>query len=328
MGKKSATRRVVIIATPGVPLFELSAASEIFGIDRRDISSDWYDFEFATTEPDTRAGFGVLIPQGRGLAALEHAHTVIVPACANIHSSAPSQLLDALRAAHLRGARIAALCSGAFVLAEAGLLEGRRATTHWMHAQELARRYPGVTVDPDVLYIHDDVWTSAGSAAAIDLCLELVRQDFGASVANEVARRVVTPPHRDGGQAQYVRHQPRTPTTGDGDVQDWARHNLADVTVAGMADHAKVSQRTLNRQFRARTRLSPQEWIQRERLQATQELLENTPLTLDTIARKVGLGTPTNLRVHFSSAFGVTPGSYRRTFNTKPGRTTAEHKAS
>lgn len=313
---------MVIVATPGVPLFELSAAGEIFGIDRTDITSDWYDFEIAATEPDTRVGFGLGIPQGRGLAALDHAHTVIVPACADIHGSAPAQLLDALRTAHRRGARIAALCSGAFVLAEAGLLDGRRATTHWMHAAELARRYPGITVDPDVLYVHDDVWTSAGSAAAIDLCLELVRQDFGASVANEVARRVVTPPHRDGGQAQYVRHRPRTRTTGDGDVQDWSRRNLADVTVAGMADHANVSQRTLNRQFRARTRLSPQDWIRRERLQATQELLENTTLTLDVIAQKVGFGTPTNLRSHFSSAFGVSPGAYRGTFNAGPGSTT------
>lgn len=198
MRKQSDKSLVVVVASPGVPMFELSTACEVFGNDRRDLTPDWYDFELVGTDAATTIGFGLTLPIGRGLAALADADTVVVPACADIHDNPPRPLVDALRAAHARGARIVSLCSGAFVLAEAGLLDGRRAATHWMHAEELARRYPAVEVHADSLYVHDDVWTSAGSAAALDLCLELVRCDLGASVAAEVARRIVIPPHRDG----------------------------------------------------------------------------------------------------------------------------------
>jgi transcriptional regulator GlxA family with amidase domain len=183
-------------------------------------------------------------------------------------------------------------------------------------SDELARRYPLVTVDPTVLYVHDRVWTSAGSGAALDLCLELVRHDLGAAVANEVARRIVIPPHRDGGQAQYIRPRPRPTPHGPADVEEWARTNLADVTVTGLAGYAGVSTRTLNRHFRERTGRNPQEWIKRERMLAAQELLEDTDLTVDAIAGRVGLGTAANLRAHFAEAFGTSPSSYRRTFAT------------
>lgn len=318
MRMKSDRHRVVLVASPGVPVFELSIACEIFGIDRADIAADWYDFELVATESPTEISLGIQVPQGRGVTACVDADTVIVPACANVHAGAPPELLDALRAAHARGARIVSLCSGAFVLAEAGLLDGRRATTHWMHADELARRYPTARIDPGVLYVHDGLWTSAGSGAALDLCLEIVRQDHGAAAANEVARRVVVPPHRQGGQAQYIRPRPAAAASGLSDVQEWARRNLGDMTVAGLARHAGVSVRTLNRQFRRATGTAPQEWLQRERVFAAQELLEVTTLTVDAVAARVGLGTATNLRVQFSTTMGTTPGAYRKTFTAQP----------
>jgi AraC family transcriptional activator FtrA len=268
--------RVVLVAAAGVPLFELAIATQVFGFDRRDITPDWYDFAIVGVDDaaPTRIEHGIIVPAGAGLSALRSADTVIVPACADIHGCSPDALLDALRAAHGRGARIAAICSGSFVLAEAGLLHARRATTHWMHADELARRYPTVDVDPAVLYVCDGVWTSAGSAAGLDMCLEMVRRDLGAAVANEVARRTVTPPHRDGGQAQYVRPAAGHAGQGSPDVREWAHRNIADATVTAMAGYAGVSVRTLNRQFRDQTRQPPQVWLQRLRLDTAAELLE------------------------------------------------------
>ncbi len=319
MRKKSDKPSVVLVASPGVPVFEMSTACEVFGNDRRDITPNWYDFELVGTDPVTTIGFGLTLPAGRGLDALGDADTIVIPACADIHDSPPRALVDALVVAHARGARIASLCSGAFVLAEAGLLDGRRAATHWMHADELARRYPAVDVDAGVLYVHDDVWTSAGSAAALDLCLELVRCDFGTSIANEVARRIVIPPHRDGGQAQYV-SPGRTDTrrrAGDAsDIEHWARSNLATVSVAGLANHAAVSTRTLNRRFRDHTGMSPQEWLHHERLRAAQELLEDSDLTIEVTAARVGLGTAANLRFHFADELGISPTAYRRAFSS------------
>jgi AraC family transcriptional regulator, transcriptional activator FtrA len=321
MRKESATRRrhrVVLVASPDAPLFEFAIAVEVFGTDRRRLTADWYEFTIAgVDQPTTTLAHGISVPTPTGLAALNRADTVIVPACIDVHAHAPDALLDALRRAHTRGARIAAICSGSFVLAEAGLLAGRRATTHWLHAGELAARYPDVVVDPAVLYVHDDVWTSAGSAAGLDMCLELVRQDLGAAVANEVARHVVTPPHRAGGQAQFIRTAQVAADPPCHDVQGWTLRNLADVTVADMARYAGISQRTLNRRFRDRVRMSPQEWLQRTRLDVAAEHLETTDLTIDAIARRVGLGSATNLRAHFTSTYGVPPALYRQTFNQR-----------
>lgn len=320
MRNTSDRHRVVLVASPGVPLFELGIAAEVFGRDRRELTADWYEFELVTTGEGAAIGHGLQVPPGRGMTALAEADTIVVPACANVHDDVPLDLVEALRGAADRGARLASICSGAFVLAEAGLLDGRRATTHWMHAEELARRYPLVQVDPRVLYVHDGVWTSAGSAAGLDMCLELVRQDHGATVANELARRVVTPPHRHGGQAQYVRVTP--PEGQQPDTQAWARENLGRATVTDLAGVAGVSVRTLHRQFRARTGQSPQEWLLDERARAAAELLESTDLTIEAIARRVGLGTATNLRARFTSRYGVPPAQYRRTFNTGgPART-------
>lgn len=307
----------MLVASPGVPLFEFAIPTEVFGTDRSDLTPDWYQFAVAgVDEPVTSLAHGLSVPAGQGLGALTQADTVIVPACVEVHQHAPDNLLSALRAAHQRGARIASICSGAFVLAEAGLLDQRRATTHWMHAGELARRYPTIDVDPTVLYVHDELWTSAGSAAGLDMCLELVRQDHGAAIANEVARRVVTPPHRTGGQAQYIRPVTNGPATPRPDVQDWARRTLPSVTVAAMARYCQVSQRTLNRNFRTQTGMPPQQWLQHARLEAAAELLEATRLTTEAIARRVGLGSASNLRAHFNSTYGVSPAHYRQTFNT------------
>ncbi|WP_230486925.1 GlxA family transcriptional regulator [Nocardioides anomalus] len=315
MSKESDSRhRVVLVASPGVPLFELSIPAEVFGIDRRELTPQWYDFALVSTdEPGTAVAHGLVVPAGAGLAALEQADTVVVPACADVQGAPPPALVEALRAAHARGTRIAATCTGSFVLAEAGLLDGRRAATHWMHADALRRRYPSVRVDEQVLYVHDDVWTSAGSAAGLDMCLELVRRDLGSAVANELARRIVVPPHRGGGQAQFIR--PSTRTAGPRrDVQEWARAHLADATVVAMAEHAGVSTRTLHRQFLGRTGQSPQAWLQGLRLDTAAELLESTDLGIGAVAHRVGLGTATNLRAQFAAAYGVPPSDYRATF--------------
>ncbi|WP_194898950.1 GlxA family transcriptional regulator [Catenulispora pinisilvae] len=312
----TATHQIALVAIPGVRLFELAIAAEVFGVDRHDLVPDWYDFALVASSPSGETiSHGITVPAGRGLDALRSADTVIIPASAEAHSGAPAELLAALRAAHARGARIAAICSGSFVLAEAGLLDGRRATTHWMHADELARRYPTVDVDPAVLYVHDGVWTSAGSAAGLDMCLELVRRDHGSAIANEIARRIVIPPHRDGGQAQYIRAAAGVSESAPKrDVYEWARRNLRAVTVAAMAEHLGISTRTLHRRFLDETGRPPQVWLQRLRLQSAAELLESTDLGLDAIARRVGLGTATNLRAQFAAVYGVPPAHYRRTF--------------
>lgn len=325
MRNTSDNHLVVVVATPAVPVFELSIPCEVFGVDRHDVSPDWYDFALVAPDARTVTSSGMTVPPGRGLAACEEADTLIVPACSSVHTAAPPEVVSAIRAAHQRGARIVSFCSGAFVLAEAGVLDGRRATTHWMHADELAARYPRIDVDPTVLYVHDEVWTGAGSAAGLDLCIELVRRDLGAAVANEVARRIVVPPHRDGGQAQFIRPRPVHPESpGLDDLMHWARANLDTVTVTALAARANVSGRTLHRMIRAQTGRAPQSWLHGERIRAAQELLETTDLTIDAIAARTGLGSATNLRGHFTGAVGVPPSAYRATFGTARGGSSRE----
>jgi transcriptional regulator GlxA family with amidase domain len=308
--------RVRVVAIPGTPVFELAIACEVFGIDRSDLVPGWYDFAVCPTAPGAEIAAGFVAGQPGTLDELTQADSVIVPGCRSVQDAAPPALLDALRAADRRGARIAAICSGAFVLAEAGLLDGRQATTHWMHADDLARRYPAVTVTAPRLYIQQgNVWTSAGTAAGIDLCLELVRCDFGAAVATELAARMVVPPHRDGSQAQYVRRPVFARSARIGDLADWGRHNLGNgLTVARLARHASVSERTLIRWFSAETGLTPQRWILRERLSLARELLETTHLSVDRVAEQSGLGSAANLRTQFRTQLGVTPTGYRRAF--------------
>jgi AraC family transcriptional activator FtrA len=259
-----------------------------------------------------------------GLNQLARADTVIVPACSDVDEDPPTDLVDAVRAAYDAGARVASLCTGAFVLAAAGLLDWQRATTHWAHAEALAARYPRVEVDPGVLYVDNGrVLTSAGKAAAMDLCLHLVRLDHGSVIANAVARRLVVPPHRSGGQAQFV----TTPMPAQdnhllADLFPWVIDGLDQpLTVEELARQANMSSRNLGRQFRAVTGTTPLQWLVTQRIRRAQELLETTDDNIDTIASATGMGTATTLRRHFNRIVGVPPDAYRRTFrSTRPNR--------
>lgn len=314
-----ARHRVAVAVTPGAPIFELAVPCEVFGIVRDELVDPWYDFQLCSSRPDTVVAGGFVAAEAGTMADLARADTVIVPACADVAQDPPASLLEALRAAHDQGARIAGICSGAFALAAAGLLDGRRAATHWMHTDELAHRYPRVRVDPKVLYVEDrGVFTSAGTAAGIDLCLELVRQDHGSTVANALARRLVVAPHRDGGQAQYVElpvpaHEDDALTP----LLDWARARLhRPLTLHDLAVQGRLSRRTLVRRFQRTVGMPPLRWLRRERIRHAQQLLETTDLTVQAIAGRSGFGSSSNLRRHFVSQVGVTPHDYRRAFHS------------
>ncbi|MEV6646328.1 helix-turn-helix domain-containing protein [Amycolatopsis sp. NPDC051371] len=300
---------VALAATDGMLSFELTIASEVFGEDPR------YDFAVCGSGP-VRIGRFLLEPDD-GLDRLAGAGTVIVPGWADVDADPPADLVEAVRAAHAAGARVASLCTGAFVLAAAGLLDGLRATTHWAHTGVLAARFPRVTVDPDVLYVDNgSVLTSAGKAAAMDLCLHLVRADHGPAAANAVARRLVVPPHRAGGQAQYV--SAPVPARDDHPLAallPWITARLDQpLTVEDLARQAKVSTRHLTRHFHAATGTTPLQWLLTQRIRRAQELLEKTDSGVDSIAAAVGMGTATTLRRHFNRTVGVPPDTYRRTF--------------
>lgn len=312
-------RTVAALVCDGVSPFELAVPCEVFGIDRSDLVSPWYRFMVCAAEPPPlRTSVGFTLDTPHGLADLRKADTVIVPAGVGVDRRPPEPMLEALRAAHRRGARILSVCTGAYVLAEAGLLDGRRATTHWMHTEVFQERYPDVKVDPRVLYVDDgDVMTSAGTAAGIDLCLHVVRLDYGADVANAVARRMVVPPHRDGGQAQFV-DQPIP--TGDsdgllGDVLAWMEEHLHEpLTVEGLARRAAMSPRHFARRFRAVTGTTPHQWLLAQRVLLAQRLLERTDQSVELVASRCGFGTAPNLRQHFQRIVGTSPLAYRRTF--------------
>ena len=309
--------KVAVAATDGMLHFELALACEVFGADRSDVADPWYDVVICGPGP-VRAGRFRLEPDC-GLDQLARAGTVIVPALADVDADPPADLVDAVRAAHEAGARVASLCTGAFVLAAAGLLDGRRATTHWAHTGALAARYPRVQVDPDVLYVDNgSVLTSAGKAAALDLCLHLVRCDHGPAIANAVARRLVVPPHRAGGQAQFITApvpaRDSHPLTG---LFPWVLARLDQpLTVEDLARQASMSSRNLGRQFRSATGTTPLQWLLTQRIRRAQELLEATDDSVEAIAAAAGLGTATTLRRHFSRTVGVPPDTYRRTFRS------------
>jgi transcriptional regulator GlxA family with amidase domain len=306
--------RVVALALPRVVAFDLSVPAQVFG--RPD--ENLYAFEacgLRAGKVPTTTGFSLHVE--RGLEALAEADTVLVPGFAPVSAPPPSRVLEALRAAHARGARIGSICTGAFALAHTGLLDGRRATTHWAYAERLAEWHPAVEVDARVLYIdEDDVVTSAGVAAGIDLCLHLVRRDHGVEAANAIARRIVVAPHRDGGQAQFV-EAPLPPTAGRGfaATRAWALERLREpLTVAAMAAHAGCSERTFARRFRAETATTPLQWLLRQRVLHARRLLEATDLPVEDVADRAGFGTATSLRAHFRRATATTPLAYRRTF--------------
>ncbi|WP_329085462.1 helix-turn-helix domain-containing protein [Actinomadura citrea] len=313
--------RVAALVRPPQSTFELGCAAQMFGIERAGLP-DRYTFGVCTERPGpvaTLAGYDMLVTDG--LDVLDGADTVVVPGWLPARRPPSPAVVQALRRAHSRGARVVSICSGAFALAHAGLLDGRKATTHWALADELAARFPHIQVDPDVLYVdHGDVATSAGAGAGIDLCMHLVRTDQGARYAAHVARTMVMPPHREGGQLQYS--APPHPAQIDGTLApllDWLAERLGEpVTIESMAAHARVSTRTLARRFADQLGTSPGQWLLTQRIAAAQDLLESSDLPLDAIARRVGLSSATNLRRRFLNTLGTTPGAYRRTFRAKP----------
>ncbi|MCW2640349.1 MAG: ThiJ/PfpI protein [Dactylosporangium sp.] len=313
-------KRVAVIVLDGVAPFELGVVCEVFGTDRTDDGFPGYEFD--TCSPGgrpVRTKSGWLLTPTADLAPVDQADLVVVPACSV--GPAPAEVRAALRRAADRGAYVMSVCSGAFLLADAGLLDGRRATTHWKYADDLARRYPKVQVDPDVLYVADDnIATSAGSAAGIDLCLHLVRREHGSAVATALARRMVVPPHRDGGQAQYV--EAPLPRTADAPTLEpllsWLITTLdTDHTVESLAIRSHMSARTFARRFRAETGATPHDWLTIQRVLLARRLLEDTDLGIDAVAARAGFSTAAMLRHHFTKRVGATPQSYRATFRDR-----------
>lgn len=306
---------VVALALPGVVAFDLSTIAQVFGHP----NEDEYTFNVATPKGQpvtTSTGFS--IGDVIGLSCLDAADTVVVPGY-RPHDHPGDTVVDALRTAHAHGVRVASVCTGAFALAATGLLDGLAAATHWQDAEELQRLHPAIAVNPDVLYVdHGQVATSAGVAAGIDLCLHLVRCDHGELVAARIARRMVVPPHRAGGQAQYI-DRPTPPATAHefAELTDWICHHLNQpLTISGLATHAHLSERHLARRFIAETGQSPLQWINHQRVLVARHLLETTTLPMEAIAQRTGLGTSSTLRRHFNQTLETTPSAYRQTFRT------------
>ena len=310
---------VAVVAFDRISPFHLSVPCVVFGEDRSGGGLPDFDFRVCAAETgalSTTAGFSIAVTHG--LEALTDAHTIIVPSWRDPDETPPAALLAALRAAHARGAQLVGLCLGAFVLAAAGILDDRPASTHWAWADDFARRYPRVRLDPDVLYVDDgNVMTSAGTAAGLDCCLHVLRKMCGAQVANYVARRLVVPPHRQGGQAQFVQ-QPMPPNLrGDrlSGLLDWVSGNL-DVphTLDTLAGRALMSRRTFTRRFRLATGSTVGAWLLAQRLARAQQLLESTDESVEAIAGIAGFGSTASLRQHFADAFRTSPSAWRREF--------------
>ncbi|MGB2567514.1 transcriptional regulator FtrA [Micromonospora citrea] len=312
-------RTVTVLAYPGMSVFETGIVTEVFGLPRPEFDVDWYSLTVCAERPGpVPLVGGAALHTPYGLDVLARAATVVVPGVSDVTADPSPELVAALRRAHAAGARIMSICSGAFALAGAGLLDGRRATTHWRYADLLARRHRRVEVDADVLYLDDgDILTSAGSAAGLDLCVHVVRRDFGAAIANAVARRLVVPPHRDGGQAQFI----EAPVPADPDDDriarsvDWALAHLAEpLTVQRLARQAHMSPRTYLRQFARATGTSPIRWLIDQRVRASLALLESTALPVAEVARSVGFDSVVTYRHHFTRAMRTSPSAYRRAF--------------
>jgi transcriptional regulator GlxA family with amidase domain len=305
--------RVVALALPDVVAFDLAIPAQIFG--HRE-ERERYTFTMAAEHPGpVPSTTGYTVHAEAGLTALDTAETIVVPGFWPTVDPSPP-VLDALRRASDRGARIASVCIGAFALAAAGLLDGKCATTHWEHTGELARRFPLVRLRGEVLYVDEgNILTSAGVSAGIDLCLHMYRTDHGASAAADVARRMVAPVHRPGGQAQYARRELPTGGLGLAPTCTWAAGRLDQpLTVADLARHAGLAPRTFARHFLAETGMTPLRWLTAQRVLEARNLLEATDITIDEVARRSGLGTPANLRLRLAQEAGTTPSSYRNAF--------------
>jgi AraC family transcriptional activator FtrA len=311
---------VVALVCDGLSLFEFGIVAEVFALRRPELGVPWYDFAVVSYDrPPLRATGGVRVLPTHSVRVLSKANTIVIPNWRDLDEAPPPAMLEALRAAHRRGARLMSVCSGAFVLAAAGLLDGRRATTHWRHAARLAAQYPRVRVEPSVLYVEDDrVYTAAGSAAGIDLGLHLIRQDYGSAIANQVARRMVVPPHRDGGQSQFVADAVPATSPGDGSlapIMEWASSRLSEpLDAAALARKGRMSMRTLARRFESQAGTTPHQWLTHQRVLAAQRLLETSNASIDRVAELSGFATPETLRHHFRRRVGTSPGAYRRRF--------------
>lgn len=314
---------VVALAYDGLCTFEFGVAAEIFSLHRPEMGNNWYRFAVAGVDAgELRATGGIRLVVDGGLELLEQAGTIIVPGWRGTETPVPPALCKALLAAHQRGVRLLSICSGVFVLAATGLLDNQQATTHWRYTDMLQQRYPAIQVTPDVLYIDNgNVLTSAGSAAGIDLCLHLVRRDYGSAAANSVARRLVVPPHRDGGQAQFI--EQAVPVAYEshrlGPLLDYLQANIAgNHSVASMAKFIGMSPRTFLRRFEAATGTTPARWLLAARLARSRNLLENSRMSVEKIAEQTGFGSAATLRHHFRSQLATSPAAYRKTF-TSPG---------
>jgi AraC family transcriptional regulator, transcriptional activator FtrA len=313
--------RVVALCLPGTVAFDLTAPAQVFRLAHGPDFTPHYGFSTCSVDGapvSTTTGFEIGVDAGLG--ALRRADTVVVPGYYAIHEPPPAAATAALRAAARRGARLMSVCTGAFALAAAGVLDGRRAATHWAWARDLAARHPAVEVDPEVLYVDEgDVLTSAGLSAGIDLSLHVVRRDHGAACADRVARQMVAAPHRDGGQAQFFRapedDAPAPAADSLEPTREWARRRLAEpLTVEAMARHANVSPRTFARRFREETGTTPLQWLLARRVLEARRLLEESDLPVEDVALRAGFGNAASLRDHFRRATATTPTAYRRTF--------------
>lgn len=312
------SHRVVMIVAEGSNPFEMGIATELFGLDRPELDRRWYDFELCAATPSVPMHSGFFQLSGvAGLDAVDRADTVIVPNRPDPWHDPEPAVLDAVRRASARGARLVSFCTGSFTLAAAGVLDGRRATTHWRWAELFAARFPAVRLEPDVLFVDDgDIVTAAGSAAALDTCLELIRKDHGAATAVAVSRRLVFGLHREGGQRQFVEQPlPAVPDTSLGPLLAWAEERLAGrLSVPELAGHAGVSQATLHRRFRDRLGTTPLAWLTARRVALACRLMEQGEVRLERVARLSGLGTAANLRAQLRRRTGLPPSAYLRRF--------------
>ncbi|MFI9509594.1 GlxA family transcriptional regulator [Nocardia sp. NPDC052566] len=315
--------RVVAVVVPHeVSAFDLIEGVQLFAMARLADGSRAYDVRICGDPTIAMASGQQCFPLRAAwpLQAIEQADTVIIPGAGSVFDPDP-RLVTAIRAAADRGARVAAVCTGAFVLAAAHLLDGLRATTHWKFCDDLARRYPLVDVDPGVLFVdNDSILTSAGAAAGLDMCLHMIRRDYGSAVAAETARLMVLPPQRDGGQAQFLtQHKPPEDAAALQPVLDWIENNLTrPLTLADIATHAGLSIRTLQRRFQTQLGTTALHWLLTARIHRAQQLLETTDLPIDRVAEESGFGSVATLRLHFTRQVGVAPRTYRRTFGHPP----------
>lgn len=316
--KHHAKHLVAALAYDGLCTFEFGCTVELFALDRPELGVLWYDFAVCAAEPGLiRAAGGITVTAPFPLSKLAQANTIVIPGWRNADELPPTALLEQIRAAYLRGARLCSICSGIFVLAAAGVLDGKRVTTHWRYAEKLAQRYPKIIVEPENLYVDSgQIITSAGSAAGLDMLLHLVRKDYGAKIGNQVAQRLVVAPHREGGQAQFV---PR-PMAHDEHgrlsklIDSVRAHPASPHSIKSMAQQANMSPRTLQRHFQEATGLGPIEWLIRERIAIVKDLLESPDLALAQVAEMAGFGSEESLRRHFRRLVATSPGAYRRRF--------------